>query len=107
MHGALPVIGYRIGPVAYVTDVNSIPDDAIPLLHGLDVLILDALRPLPHPTHFSLAEAVAAATRIGAHRTWFTHIAHDILHERDAAILPVGMAFAYDGLSIVPRMEAA
>jgi phosphoribosyl 1,2-cyclic phosphate phosphodiesterase len=94
------VLGFRIGDLAYCTDTNQIPPDSWPLLEGLDVLILDALRRKPHPTHFSLDEAVAAARRIGARRTFFTHIGHDLEHAATNAQLPPGMELAYDGLSL-------
>jgi phosphoribosyl 1,2-cyclic phosphate phosphodiesterase len=94
------VLGFRIGNLAYCTDTNDIPPESWPRLHGLDVLILDALRRKPHPTHFSLDQAVAAAGRIGAKRTYFTHIGHDLDHEATNAGLPQGMALAYDGLSL-------
>ena len=68
------------------------------MLEGLDVLVLDALRERPHPTHFSLNEAVAVAGRIGAGRTYFTHMCHDLPHEETNARLPAGMQLAYDGL---------
>jgi phosphoribosyl 1,2-cyclic phosphate phosphodiesterase len=100
MHGVLPVLGYRIGDVAYVTDTNHIPESSFPLLRDLDVLVLDALRHHAHPTHFSLEEAIATARRIGARRTYFTHIAHNIMHARDSALLPDDMEFSYDGLFI-------
>lgn len=99
-HGALRVLGYRIGKVAYCTDVNRIPDESWDLLRDLDVLILDCLRPRPHPTHFSLAEAVEAARRIAARQTWFTHISHSLDHQATNQALPEGMALAYDGLRI-------
>jgi phosphoribosyl 1,2-cyclic phosphate phosphodiesterase len=86
--------------MAYLTDASAIPEESYALLRGLDVLVLNALRHRPHATHFSLDEAVAAARRIGARRTWFTHMTHGIRHERDSALLPEGMAFAYDGLCI-------
>jgi phosphoribosyl 1,2-cyclic phosphate phosphodiesterase len=97
-HGARPILGFRFGPFAYLTDCNRIDEGAWPLLAGLDVLVLDALRIRPHPTHFSLDEAVATATRIGAGRTFFTHMCHDLLHASTDARLPPGMALAYDGL---------
>jgi phosphoribosyl 1,2-cyclic phosphate phosphodiesterase len=100
MHGSLPVLGYRIGDIAYVTDVNHIDDSTLALLGGLDALVLDALRHTRHPTHFSLDEASAMAARIGARRTYFTHIAHSIRHDRDSALLPPDMEFSYDGLLI-------
>jgi phosphoribosyl 1,2-cyclic phosphate phosphodiesterase len=70
------------------------------LLEGLDVLVLDALRHRPHPTHFTLAEAQEVAKRIGARQTYFTHIAHDLPHEATCATLPPGMALAHDGLTV-------
>lgn len=97
-HGSRPILGFRFGTFAYLTDCNRIPDASWPLLHGLDVLVLDALRIRPHPTHFSLDEAVAAAARIGAPRTFFTHMCHDLQHASTSARLPPGMALAHDGL---------
>jgi phosphoribosyl 1,2-cyclic phosphate phosphodiesterase len=94
------VLGFRIGKVAYCTDTNEIPDTSWPLLRDLDVLILDALRRRPHPTHFCLDEAVRAAKRIGARRTYFTHMSHDLDHEATNAMLPAGIELAYDGLRI-------
>lgn len=105
MHGVLPILGYRVGDVAYLTDTSEIPEESIPLLRNLDVLILDALRHREHPTHFSLRQAVEAAERIGARRTYFTHIAHNILHERDSALLPESMEFSYDTLLINSSTE--
>ena len=99
-HGKLGVFGFRVGNVAYCTDVNEIPPESWPLLDGLDVLVLDALRPDPHPTHFSLDEAIAAARRIGARRTLFTHISCKLEHERTSTALPAGMELAYDGLEV-------
>jgi phosphoribosyl 1,2-cyclic phosphate phosphodiesterase len=100
LHGQLPILGYRVGDVAYLTDTSGIPESSIALLRNLDVLVLDALRHREHPTHFSLRQAVEAAERIGARRTYFTHIAHNILHERDSALLPESMEFSYDTLLI-------
>jgi phosphoribosyl 1,2-cyclic phosphate phosphodiesterase len=70
------------------------------LLADLDVLVLDALRRRPHPTHFTLVEAVGVAREIGARRTYFTHIAHDLGHEATSAALPPGVALAHDGLTV-------
>jgi phosphoribosyl 1,2-cyclic phosphate phosphodiesterase len=97
-HGGLDVLGFRWGRIAYCTDVSAIPDESWTLLEGLDVLILDALRFRPHPTHFSLDEAVAAAQRIGAKRTCFTHVSHDLEHAAVNDRLPPGMELAYDGM---------
>ena len=99
-HGPWQVLGFRFGRLAYLTDCNGIPDPSLELLKGVDHLILDALRRRPHPTHFTLDEAVAMAKRIGASRTWFTHIAHDLSHAETCAGLPAGMALAHDGLLV-------
>ncbi len=99
-HGPRLILGYRFGPFAYLTDCNGIPDSSLPLLEGLDTLVLDALRPDPHPTHFTVAEAVEAARGIGARATYFTHVAHDLGHAATVATLPAGMTLAYDGLEL-------
>lgn len=98
MHGARPILGYRFGSFAYLTDCNSIPETSWPLLDGVQTLVLDALRERTHPTHFSVSEAVAVAQRIGASRTYFTHISHDLGHAATCARLPRGIELAYDGL---------
>ncbi|RJP37668.1 MAG: MBL fold metallo-hydrolase [Phycisphaerales bacterium] len=100
MHGKLPVLGFRFGRFAYCTDCNFIPAESLDRLKGLDVLILDALRRRPHPTHFNLEQAVEMAQRIGAERTYFTHIAHELGHEETNADLPDGMALSCDGLTL-------
>jgi phosphoribosyl 1,2-cyclic phosphate phosphodiesterase len=99
-HGQRPILGLRFGRFAYLTDCSAIPERSWPLLEGLDTLVLGALRERPHPTHFSLDEAVDAAGRIGARRTYFTHMCHDLPHEATCARLPAGMALAYDGLTV-------
>lgn len=100
MHGPLPVLGFRIGSFAYCTDCNHIPSETLGRLESLDVLVLDALRKTPHPTHFNLEQAVVMATQIGAGQTFFTHITHEMEHEETNASLPSGMALAYDGLRL-------
>ena len=99
-HGEHAVFGYRIGAVAYLTDVKTIPDDVVTALAGLDVLVLNALLSRPHPLHLSVPEAIAAAQRVGARRTFFTHLTHENTHAALAARLPPGIAPAYDGLVI-------
>ena len=99
-HGNHDVFGYRVGRVAYLTDVKAIPDAVAAELAGLDVLVLNALLPQPHPLHLSIPEAVAAALRIGARRTFLTHLTHDAPHADLAARLPAGVAPAHDGLVI-------
>jgi phosphoribosyl 1,2-cyclic phosphate phosphodiesterase len=99
-HGDRPILGLRLGAFAYLTDCSRIPDESMPLLAGLDVLVLDALRERPHPTHFTLDEAVRAARRIAARRTYFTHMCHDLAHAPTNARLPEGIELAYDGLVV-------
>lgn len=100
MHGPLAVLGFRIGSFAYCTDCNYIPSGTLGRLEGLEVLVLDALRKTPHPTHFNLEQAVDMASQIGARRTFFTHITHQLDHEATNASLPSGMALAHDGLRL-------
>jgi len=98
------VMGYRFGPLGYLTDCNAVPDDAMSLLADLDVLVLDALRPQPHPTHFSIDQALAAARKIRARRTFLTHLSHRSDHDALAQSLPADIQPAYDGLVVtVPR----
>jgi phosphoribosyl 1,2-cyclic phosphate phosphodiesterase len=100
LHGPRPILGFRIGRVAYLTDCSRIPDASWELLTDLDVLVIDALRDRPHSTHFTVAEAVDAARRIGASRTYLTHICHDLGHEGLLARLPRGIEPAFDGLDL-------
>jgi len=97
-HGVLPVLGFRLGSFAYLTDCNQVPDTSVALLSGVRTLIIDALRHRPHSTHFSVDEAIAMAARIGAERTYLTHISHDLGHVATNASLPAGVELAYDGL---------
>lgn len=97
-HGRRRILGFRVGAFAYLTDCSRIDEAAWPLLERLDVLVLDALREKPHPTHFSLSDAIETAARIGAARTFFTHMAHDLPHEATNARLPDSMRLAHDGL---------
>jgi phosphoribosyl 1,2-cyclic phosphate phosphodiesterase len=100
-HGRLPILGFRIGSFAYLTDCNAIPDASWRLLTangGIHTLILDALRDRPHSTHFSIAEALDVVGRLGPERAYFTHICHDLAHETTNARLPAGVELAYDGL---------
>ena len=97
-HGELPVLAFRIGTFAYVTDCNRIPPEAMSQLRNLDVLVLDALRHSEHPTHFNVEQALAVVDELAPVRTYFTHIAHDLDHEATNADLPDGVELAYDGL---------
>lgn len=97
-HGKLPVLGYRLGPFAYVTDVNFIPDESFEKLEGVKILALDGLRYRSHPTHFTLSEAASTAQRIGAENTYLIHMCHDVDHDEGNAFLPDSIKLAYDGL---------
>ncbi len=99
-HGPSKVWGYLINDFAYMTDCSSIPEKEFEKLAGVKVLILDGLRYRPHPTHFSFTQAIVAAQKIKAEKTYFTHITHDILHDEDNAKLPEGIELSYDGLVI-------
>jgi phosphoribosyl 1,2-cyclic phosphate phosphodiesterase len=99
-HGRFKVLGFRVGNLAYCTDVSSIPEESWPLLEGLDTLILDALRPEPHPTHFNLEQALGAIERLQPKRTYLTHLSHSFDHKATEATLPPRVALAYDGLTL-------
>lgn len=99
-HGRIPVLGYRIGNFAYVTDVSQIPDASIELLRGLDILILGVLRYRPHPTHLNLETGLEIIRLLKPRRTLFTHICHDFKASEVSRILPDGVELAYDGEQI-------
>jgi phosphoribosyl 1,2-cyclic phosphate phosphodiesterase len=100
LHGVRTIYGFRIGRFAYLTDCSAIPEASWALLDGVEVVVLDALRERPHPSHFCVRDAIAAAERIGAAQTLFTHMAHDLGHAATCARLPAGMSLAYDGLVV-------
>jgi phosphoribosyl 1,2-cyclic phosphate phosphodiesterase len=101
LHGDWTILGYRIGPFAYITDTNGIPDSTMELLAGVDTLALDGLRLAPrHPTHFTIDEAVTAAQKINARETWLIHLTHEVDHETVEGTLPPGIRLAYDGLRL-------
>jgi phosphoribosyl 1,2-cyclic phosphate phosphodiesterase len=99
MHGAQPVLGFTFGRAAYVTDFSRIPESSKPLLQGLDDLILDALRYVPHPTHSTVEQSLALVEELKPQRAWFTHICHDLGHQAANARLPENVRLAYDGLT--------
>jgi phosphoribosyl 1,2-cyclic phosphate phosphodiesterase len=104
LHGDLPVLGFRVGRLAYCTDVSAIPPESYRFLEDLDVLVLDALQKKKHTTHFNLEESIEQAKRIKAKQTLFTHIAHGLAHEATNAELPKGMQLAHDGLAVRGRI---
>lgn len=99
-HGRFPVLGFRVGDLAYCTDVSKIPDESWPQLEGLDTLILDALRFEPHPTHFNLEQALEVIERLKPRRAYLTHLSHTFDHGTTDSTLPPGVALAYDGLAL-------
>jgi phosphoribosyl 1,2-cyclic phosphate phosphodiesterase len=99
-HGEQEITGYRFGSVAYLTDMSDIPEVSFPLLEDLDVLVLDALRHDPHPSHSHLEKSIAFVEKIKPRRAFFTHMSHDLDHAATEAILPPHIRLAYDGLQI-------
>jgi phosphoribosyl 1,2-cyclic phosphate phosphodiesterase len=97
-HAHFDVFGFRIGDVAYCTDVNHIPDRSWRLLEGLEVLVLDALRPAPHPGHFSIDQALDVISQVRPRRAYLTHMSHEVEHDATNRRLPPGVELAYDGL---------
>ncbi len=100
LHGTQSIYGFRIGGFAYLTDCSEIPESSFPLLEDLDTLVLDGLRFKPHPTHFSIAEAILQADRIAPRITYLTHMNHDVMHAKAERGLPAHVRLAYDGLSV-------
>lgn len=105
-HGSMPILGFRFGSFAYLTDCNAIPDESWPLVAGVETLVIDALRDKPHSTHFTVAEALGAVRRIGPARAYFTHMTHDLGHAETSARLPPGVELAYDGLVVDVEVDA-
>src|SRR5262245_9334271 len=100
LHGRQTIHGFRFGAAAYLTDHSEIPEESIGLLQNLDVLFLDALRYKPHPTHSTVDRSVQTVARLHPRRAFFTHICHDLKHERAESLLPPHIRLAYDGLEI-------
>jgi len=100
LHGASEVFGFRFGGAAYLTDHSEIPEESLAQLTGLDVLFLDALRHIPHPTHSTVERSCAYVERLKPRRAYFTHICHDLPHARTESLLPPHIRLAYDGLEI-------
>jgi len=100
LHGNMPILGFRFGDVAYLTDISAVPEASLPLLEGLEVLILDTLRHKPHPTHLTVEQSLGLVEKLKPRRALCTHIAHDLGHEETNASLPPHMRLAYDGLKL-------
>lgn len=102
MHGKLPILGYRIGPLAYITDCSEMPsEETLRRLEGIDTLVLNALRMREHPTHLNLRQALDVIETVRPRQSYLTHMSHDTPPQREAeGLLPAGVAYAYDGLSV-------
>jgi phosphoribosyl 1,2-cyclic phosphate phosphodiesterase len=98
LHGVQPVLGFRVGNMAYLTDFSQVPESSKALLVGLDDFILDALRYVPHPTHSNVEQSLALVKELKPKRAWFTHICHDLGHVEANARLPEHVRLAHDGL---------
>jgi phosphoribosyl 1,2-cyclic phosphate phosphodiesterase len=105
-HGRMPILGFRFGGFAYLTDCNAIPESSWALLEGVDTIVVDALRDRPHPTHFTVAEALEVVARLAPRRAFLTHMTHDLGHAATSARLPDGVELAYDGLVIDVAVDA-
>ncbi|UXY14895.1 MBL fold metallo-hydrolase [Chitiniphilus purpureus] len=101
LHGKWPILGFRVGAIAFLTDVSAIPEPSFGLLEGLEILVLDCLRDRPYPTHFSVDDALAAAARIGARRTVLIHMTHELEYHALGARLPHGVEVGYDGMRLL------
>lgn len=104
IHGRLPILGFRIGKMAWITDMSYMPAESYPCLEGLDCLFMNALRIMPHPTHQSLEEALKQTERIQARETYFIHISHQLgLHAEVEKTLPPHVHLAFDGMEVEIR----
>jgi phosphoribosyl 1,2-cyclic phosphate phosphodiesterase len=101
LHGSQMIYGFRFGGAAYLTDHSGIPESSMEQLRSLDVLFLDALRHKPHPTHSTVERSVKTVEKLAPRRAFFTHICHDLPHERTESLLPPHIRLAYDGLEIL------
>lgn len=99
-HGDIPALGFRFGNVAYTPDVGGIPEGSVPLLQGLDLWIIDALRPVPHPAHFSVRQALDWIERLGARRAILTHMTVELDYETLRRELPAHVEPGYDGMVV-------
>src|SRR5271156_6676251 len=100
IHGETPILGFRFGSAAYLTDHSEVPAETLEKLRGLDILFLDALRHIPHPTHSTVEQSLKIVAEVKPKRTFFTHICHDLPHEATNAALPPGVQLAFDGMKL-------
>jgi len=100
IHGETPILGFRFGSAAYLTDHSEVPAETLEKLQDLDILFLDALRYKPHPTHSSVEQSLKIVDEVKPKRTFFTHICHDLPHEATNAALPSGVQLAFDGMKL-------
>jgi phosphoribosyl 1,2-cyclic phosphate phosphodiesterase len=100
IHGETPILGFRFGSAAYLTDHSEVPQETLEKLRGLDILFLDALRYKPHPTHSTVEQSLKIVEAVRPKRTFFTHICHDLPHEETNALLPEGVKLSFDGMKL-------
>lgn len=100
IHGETPILGFRFGSAAYLTDHSEVPAETIEKLRGLDILFLDALRYTPHPTHSTIEQSLKIVDEVRPRRAFFTHICHDLAHAATDAALPGGVRLAFDGMKL-------
>ena len=100
-HGEATICGFRIGSLGYITDCSTLPDESLTALHGIDTLVINALRMKPHRSHMNLEQALTVIRDVNPRRAWLIHMSHDIgLHSQTDISLPQGVNLAYDGLVI-------
>ena len=100
IHGETPILGFRFGSAAYLTDHSEVPQETLEKLRGLDILFLDALRYKPHTTHSTVEQSLKIVEAVRPKRTFFTHICHDLPHEETNALLPEGVKLSFDGMKL-------
>jgi len=100
IHGETPILAFRFGSAAYLTDHSDVPPDSMDRLRNLDILFLDALRYKPHPTHSTVEQALRIVNEVRPKRAFFTHICHDLPHAATDSSLPPGVRLAYDGMKL-------
>ncbi len=100
IHGETPILGFRFGSAAYLTDHSEVPEETIGKLRGVDILFLDALRYKPHPTHSTVEQSLKIVEAVQPRRAFFTHICHDLPHEATNKTLPPNVQLSYDGMKL-------